>query len=157
MAKQMRTEQERFREKIAIDPSGCHLWVGSLDGYGYGMFRVRTTGGRKGWKTVRAHIVAARLAGLTAEPNQIVRHTCDVPGCVNPQHLLLGSYQDNMGDRNDRNRTAVGIKVGTAVLTEDEVMEIQISRDSAKDLAQKFGVVRSTIYAIRTRRTWKHL
>lgn len=41
-----------------------------------------------------------------------VRHTCDNPACINPDHLVLGTHQDNMSDMALRHpgRAASGVK-----------------------------------------------
>jgi hypothetical protein len=48
--------------------------------------------------TTYAHRVAYVLANGPIEPGQVVMHTCDVPACVNPAHLKLGSQGDNNRD-----------------------------------------------------------
>jgi hypothetical protein len=51
------------------------------------------------------HRVAWEQAwGLTIPAGMIVRHSCDSPGCVNPLHLMIGTYQDNMDDKMARGR-----------------------------------------------------
>jgi len=39
-------------------------------------------------------------------PKKVIRHTCDNPACINPQHLIMGTQQDNIRDRTMRGRTA---------------------------------------------------
>lgn len=73
----------------------CTEWEGTRDSAGYGITR---TGGR-----------AHRLAWITANESEIpigmvVRHTCDNPPCVNPEHLILGTEADNVRDMIDRGR-----------------------------------------------------
>lgn len=36
---------------------------------------------------------------------EVVRHSCDNPKCINPEHLVGGTYLDNLQDRQDRKRT----------------------------------------------------
>ncbi len=79
----------------------CVLHTGSLrSGTPYG---VRQLEG----KQVCAHRAAYVLAhGLCMADihGQVVRHTCDNPPCVNPEHLVLGSHSDNMKDMWERGR-----------------------------------------------------
>lgn len=101
---------DRFLSSIQEDPeTGCHLWVKAISVQGYGRFWIN---GRR-WP---AHVIAwIRENGLieteytltkrgTYRPIVIVRHTCDVRNCVNPEHLLLGTDQDNSDDKIARSR-----------------------------------------------------
>lgn len=36
----------------------------------------------------------------------IICHKCDVPACINPNHLYAGTYADNARDRDERNPTS---------------------------------------------------
>lgn len=94
-------------------------------------------------------------------PNGLhVLHRCDNRRCVNPDHLFLGTHQDNMKDRDlkGRNRVAKGSKNGSARLTEKDVSEIRRRYVpwvcGVYQLAREFGVVPSTIHAIVQKRTW---
>jgi hypothetical protein len=95
----------------------------------------------------------------------LVRHKCDNPGCVNPEHLELGSYQDNYADMLSRGRTnytgrLAGAKNTNAKLTEELVRAIRQefkSSPSAEKLAAKYSVGKTNIYLIINRLTWKHV
>lgn len=73
----------------------------------------------------------------------VVRHSCDNPRCINPNHLLLGTHLDNNLDMMERNRSS------TTKLTMENVLEIR--RDAKPSsisygfFAKKFGVKISTI------------
>jgi hypothetical protein len=76
----------------------------------------------------RAHRVAWELTFQKEVPRgKVVRHTCDNPVCVNPQHLELGTQLDNVRDRVERGREGdrSGIKNGRAKVTPDVVREIR--------------------------------
>lgn len=91
-----------------------------------------------------------------------VRHECDNPPCVRPDHLRLGLHLDNMGDMSRRGRARLPGLLGEAhprsVLTEAQVRAIKARvGDTHKVLAAEFGVSRPTITAVRNGRLWKHL
>lgn len=90
----------RFLEKIRPNTSNnCMEWIGSLDTYNYGLFRYKT-------KLYKAHRWCVEFIQLKNIPKgSIVRHICDNPRCVNPDHLELGSKKDNAQDREKRNRS----------------------------------------------------
>lgn len=72
--------------------TGCHIWLGSICALGYG--RV--------WKDGKAGVLIHRIAyeqfvGPVA-PELKVCHRCDCPSCVNPDHLFVGTHDDNMQD-----------------------------------------------------------
>lgn len=92
-----------------------------------------------------------------------VRHTCDNPRCINPEHLLLGTQQDNMDDRTIRGRSAKGATHG---LTKLNINDIQYIRENYKPrcrvngtraLGRKFGVHNSQVSAIISRKSWGHI
>lgn len=59
----------------------------------------------------KAHRVAymlhhgVRLDVGTGSKGVVVRHKCDVKNCVNPDHLELGTQQDNINDKLERGRS----------------------------------------------------
>lgn len=61
----------------------------------------------------KRHCLAHRLSyevanNTTISSDELVLHSCDNPGCVNPKHLRLGTHQENIQDRDSRNRQAKG-------------------------------------------------
>ena len=50
--------------------------------------------------------------------NEVIRHTCDNRWCINPDHLIEGSHNDNVQDRVSRQRSAIGEKNGRSKLIE---------------------------------------
>jgi hypothetical protein len=105
-----------FMQQVMFTPY-CWLWTGRLE-QGYG--RVYVDGK---YKTV--HKLSYIFFKGEIPKGMVVRHTCDVPNCVNPDHLLLGTDADNMKDRDSRYRQARGERQGCAKLTWGEVDEIR--------------------------------
>ena len=83
---------ERWVGKAVWWPSGCLLWVGSVDGDGYP--RLRYNG-----EFVR---VTRLICGIDDDRRAL--HTCDVPECINPAHLYVGTPKDNSDDMRRRGR-----------------------------------------------------
>ena len=141
----------------SVDRSGdCWLWCAGKDSGGYGVFSVGHVG-RK------AHRISWFLANGRIPEWADVCHTCDVTNCVNPAHLFLGTARDNILDmeRKGRARHPRGEEGGRAKLTEQDVRRI---RDAAfakhgdkVNLAREVGISRAVVWAIRQRKTWRHV
>ena len=137
--------------------SDCINWSKSLGHNGYGI----TT---RNNKTYRAHRLAycdyhnidhSDIKGM------VVRHTCDNRKCVNPEHLVIGTHQDNMDDMKKRNRTAKGEAHGRAKLSEVDIKTIRdryIRGSKVHGLlaiAKDFGVAFQTVSKIVNRHRWQ--
>lgn len=91
---------ERFMGKVLPASGGCWLWVGGRHHKQYGYAQL--IGARR---HTMAHRVAYMLAtGAPIPAGMMVRHTCDVPPCVFPGHLILGTAADNARDMVTRGR-----------------------------------------------------
>lgn len=86
--------KERLLERIEIDnKTGCWNWKLSLDEWGYGRTKLYKT--RQNWK---AHRLSYTVFKGDINGGLFVCHKCDNPKCINPEHLFLGTHQDNMND-----------------------------------------------------------
>lgn len=136
---------KRFWDKVELAPmNSCWNWLGSKNQTGYGHFKL-------GPKPKRSHRVAWELIHGPIPKGMCVLHICDNPGCCNPKHLFLGSYQDNTNDMMEKGRH------GRAKLTQSIVKQIRASKETVKKLAKHFDVSQRHIYYIKNYQTWKHL
>jgi len=141
-----------FWSLVSIDwTSGCWLWVGMIDERGiYGRFKIKR-------RRYAAHRVSYALSWGRTPAELVVRHTCDTPLCVNPQHLLLGTNLDNTRDMIARGRNPRGERAGGSRLTEAQVIAIRSDGRFARVIAKELGVAKSTINKIRERVNWRHV
>jgi hypothetical protein len=97
----------KFYAKIGEkDENGCQNWQGTKFPDRYGAF-CYTDENQKYHKKL-AHRVEMELnIGRSLLKTEIVRHKCDNPSCVNIEHLVIGTIQDNVDDRVRKNRSAV--------------------------------------------------
>lgn len=113
-------------------------------------------------KSTYAHRIAFVIKnGSDAAINKVIRHTCDNLSCVNPSHLLAGTIDDNIFDRNSRNRQARGDKSGRRKLSSVDIQDIRnkyIPRvTTLKILAEEYGVTLDQIHRIIRFKSWSHL
>jgi len=106
---------------------------------------------------MKAHRIAYELAYGAIPDGVLVCHRCDVPACVNPSHLFIGTHVENMSDCVAKGRTAKGEKHGLSKLTEKEVIEIRSCSGSQRMIAKQFGVSQTLVGYIRRREYWKHV
>lgn len=144
---------ERLEEKVELIPfSTCHWFTGGIVKGGYGHI------GSNG-RNLKVHRVAYELYVEEIPEGMLVCHTCDNPCCVNPCHLFVGTYQDNMDDKTFKGRgnAPKGEKQGSAKLTQLQVRDIRklVCRFSQKQLTKIFCVSKSTISNILARKSWR--
>ncbi len=164
MARPKAAPIDRFMRHVSPEPnSGCWLWTGFLH-KGYGHFRMTTDTNDT---QPPAHRAAWALFVGAIPDALIVCHRCDVRCCVNPEHLFLGTYADNMQDASKKGRmdwkssVRPGLPRGEhhhdAKLSPRDVIEIRSSPASGSEAAERYGVTQVTISRIRRRLTWRHI
>jgi hypothetical protein len=126
---------------------GCLEWSGVTDASGYGRCGDSILAHRMAWEFTHGPIPA----GLH------VCHHCDNPPCVNPEHLFVGTHQDNMRDRDAKGRQPRGERMGGARLTADAVRHIRSTDEPGILLAEFYGVAQETISSARHWRSWRHI
>ena len=105
----------------------------------------------------------ANSVSVESIKGKVIRHTCDNPRCINPEHLLLGTYQDNTNDMLSRGRQAKGENSGVFKLTEDNVRYIReyyiprCREFGGAALGRKFGVHQSVVSRILNGTTWAYM
>lgn len=157
-------DSNRFWEKVDIaGDNDCWEWMACKMGNGYGKIR---------WpkRLIGAHRVSWMIANNKDIPNGMcVLHRCDNPGCMNPNHLFLGTHADNMQDAFDKGRnTNVGENGPNSKLTHKQVVIIKKAiaetkikyghkTSFCKCWANKFNVRWENIRAIVNNKSWTHI
>ena len=132
---------------------GCWEWTAARTGSNnYGRFKLRG-------KPFTAHRLSYIIAHGPIPDGLKVLHRCDNPACVRPDHLWLGTHQDNMDDKVRKNRHWVnrGESHGMAKLTAAQVVEIRQRRASGEKgraLAVAFNVSEATISTVCSGKRW---
>ena len=103
-----RSAYERMMAKVVVDEvTGCWVFKGAKNSSsyhaGHGQVRVKKNGK---WGKALAHRVSYEHHFGPIPEGCVVRHTCDNGFCVCPQHFMLGSVLDNIGDMHARQRGA---------------------------------------------------
>ncbi len=138
----------------------CWIWTGCVGKGKYDRYgRVNRDGGAK-----LAHRWSWHLHNGPVPKGMIVCHKCDNPPCVNPDHLFLGTDQDNSDDMRKKGRgryvASHGEKHGRSKLTNEKALAIRYMYEQVRSLtkvAKEFGVTFQTVSHIKNRKTWTHI
>ena len=142
--------EQRFANNFIPEPnSGCWLWEAQCNAHGYGVIW-----SKRSWL---AHRFSYRLYVGEIPEGLCVLHQCDMPCCVNPDHLFLGTQQQNIADMEakKRGRHPHSEDHGRARLTNEQIKFIRQSELRQGLLAEKFGVPVHVIKYARQKDTWK--
>jgi len=145
---------DRFLSKVE-KTENCWIWVGGKHRFGYGIFHFDG-------KCSTAHKFSYIYFNGEVENNLFVCHKCDNPTCVNPNHLFLGTIQENNADCKNKNRHIKGSKSGMSKLNEFQVKQIKNElknyyKGIQKDLSLKYNISQSQISAIYRNKEWQHV
>jgi len=162
MARKARTDADSLLARIEansiLEPnSGCFLWTAGTYKFGYGKIGIRLPDGTK--KTMTAHRLAWELHRGQVPKPFVVMHKCDVPSCVNINHLELGTQTNNLKDMwikgRARPQTQPSHERPNAKLSWELVRSIRSSLVPSKELAKQLGVSNVLIYRVRNGEGWK--
>jgi hypothetical protein len=167
----IREKQEKFVSLADLDVlfdriienyiTGCWELQGYRDIGGYCQVTMHNCGHVL---TIRAHKLFYILAYGFVPEGKLVLHKCDIPYCVCPSHLYLGTQIDNMDDMITRGRQRM--QLGTSnpnnrILNESIVRHIKTlyytGNVTQQEIADAYGVPAQTISNIITERTWSHI
>lgn len=140
-----RSVEKRFLSYVTQDdPSGCWIWHGAKTHDGYGVL----SAAGKLWK-------ASRLAYLffvgEIPEGLFVLHHCDIPACVNPEHLFIGTNQDNANDKVAKGRDhhgEPGKTPTTSTQREEIIRKYQNGDVTQQQLAHDYGLTERRIRRI---------
>lgn len=141
-----------FSERYVVGKNtGCWLWLNANPHNRYGSWSAfgENRPNRASWVMHNGAIPEGYL----------VLHKCDRPGCVNPDHLFLGTQDDNMKDMKSKQRARVskGTNNTNSKLSEQQIHSIRNSSLTHRELSEFFGVNPVTIRLIRKGVLWAHL
>lgn len=146
--------EDRIMKFISVKENDeCWEFNGCRNPDGYGQIGVNG-------KSDRAHRVMFRIHKGEIPENMVVMHTCDNPPCCNPNHLKLGTQQDNILDMVAKKRLVnkFGEESSLSKLSNAQVKEILSKYAGTKGekakLAREYGVCQTTINNILTGKTW---
>lgn len=131
------------------------MYTGGWNGRGYGNIWDKGC-------TRSAHVVSYEVHTGPVPEGLYVLHSCDNKWCINPEHLFVGTQQDNIDDMVSKGRDGfAGEKNGKAILNEEKVRQIKnLLRDSGlscRTIGERFGVSGPAIMQIKHGRNWGHI
>lgn len=139
-----------FSHAAPIPFTGCFIWLGGVVKGGYG----KTT---DNGMTRMAHRVIWEARNGPVPSGMVLRHQCDTPACVNPDHMLVGTTKDNAADMVERGRQASGERCNLSKLSNETVLALRAAAGTHYQVAKRFGLKRGVVRQIRIGETWRHL
>lgn len=141
---------DRFWTKVKRpSQQDCWEWQANKNNKGYGMFSVNSYVGKR-----LAHRLSYEDAFGPIEEGAVIRHTCDNPSCVNPNHLVSGTQKQNMQDAAKKER------VGNTRLSAPQVIALlrdYVSGLSRKELCTRYRVRATALSSYTDGKAWTHL
>ena len=156
---------KRFFKQVSPHAGpGCWEWQGARTDFNHGLLSIlpakQSTIPGESRHGIRAHRLAWILFRGEIPKGMLVCHKCDNPSCVRPDHLFLGTQDDNMKDAAKKNRMPKGTHHHNHLMTEDRVAELRKQRRlglTYRELSEMFQIHLQTVAAIVQRRSWRHV
>lgn len=151
---------DRFWTKVdKSHPSGCWVWTANRNNKGYGLFR---PGGTLPKRLV--HRLSYEAFKGAIPRGGLILHSCDNRICVNPDHLQVGTFSDNVADMDARGRRvanpARGEKHRLSKVSDDTVLSLRreyVAGASVVSLAARYGILVNSVSEYVGGRSWTHL
>lgn len=141
----------RFWSKVQKLANDCWIWIAGEDKNGYGKFTYRDNGKKV---NVRANRYAFMLRyGFMPSAVSFICHTCDNPRCVNPEHLFMGTVQDNVADMVSKGRQASKLKPAQVL----EIRQLYSNGMKISPIAKLYSVSYDTIRTLLSGKYWSHV
>lgn len=136
----------RFTDKNGplIVETACWTWTGAKRGGGYGTLGFSHLG--KKWHEYAHRLSWKEFRGPIPE-GICLCHRCDNTTCINPDHLFLGTHDENMKDRTAKGRS----KAKGPLKNKAEIIERIKTGASAHSISRETGVHRVTVSKIKQR------
>lgn len=112
---------KKLVQNLSISERGCWEWTGSTT-VGYGSLKIPEIYGDFKILAHRLAWVAFKGKGITK--GRFVCHHCDNPRCFNPDHLFLGTQEENLSDCSSKGRTMTGSLNGNSKYTREQILEV---------------------------------
>jgi hypothetical protein len=139
-----------IEQALAQDTNECIVWpfAKTKDGYG------TTAACGKGTTAHRVVAILAHGQPTSARPH--AAHLCHNRACINRRHIVWASRQENCQHSVADGRFGRGTQIGSAKLTEAEVLQIRALSKNMKQsqLARQFGVNQTAIGKILRGERW---
>lgn len=158
-------KMQRFWSKVSKTDS-CWLWTGERSQFGHGRFLYNSV-------RVGAHRFSYETFVGPIPDGMFVCHKCDVPQCVNPEHLFVGTQKENIQDCVRKGRwvqaklkaqhpewCARGEQAGNSALKTEQALtalSMLLCGVTLKIVGETFGITQATASQIRSGKTWKHI
>lgn len=148
------TLQERFWRYVERG-ADCWEWTGSRSD-GYGTLRTDRS-------CIKAHRVSWILHKGPVPEGSVIRHRCDNAGCVNPDHLELGTQRDNMRDAMVRGRLTNRVRgeqhyrARLTAAAVARIRELAAAGRSRASIAREFEIAQVTVWRVLTGQSWRHV
>lgn len=143
-----------FMDKVEPEPnSGCWIWTGSRNKQGYGNFWLNK-------RCEKAHRVSHRIFIGPIPAGLDILHRCDMPWCVNPEHIRAGTTKENMADmyakgrsnppKRERNSHAVMTAAGAQWVKD----LAELCGYGTAEISRRMGISTSQVRRILRRECW---
>lgn len=147
--------QKLIMDRIIIRPkTRCWIWTENIENVGYGIIKINS-------KNYKAHRVSYEVFNGPIPDGLFCLHRCDVRSCCNPEHLFLGTDQDNSDDKVNKNRHLKGEEMSLSKLKNYQILEIRqkyaTGNYTQQELGDQYLVGNDLISRIVNYKRWRHI